>query len=488
MLLLALVAAVGIGSLGVFEQKQAAREAAMAGAAGAGGAGDRAYSSRVLNELARENKNFEALMRAIVDGTATNEEWLLLGSDETPTSPEFIAKSRRIADPTTASGRVARAAGPEGGAADGAAAASSNPAVRGKSGKTQRLASRMTSEELAQKTQADIAKKLEEIARMPWSPQAERLLNQALGQWAKIDPQAAMNYAMTLESRRARVNAVNNILSTWAQADPAAAQAWYLQNMPQDPLAAASTVRMLYSNMGIADMGAALAAVAQLPTAELQNIAMQTLMSQVVRSGDETAVLSYYSSLTDPAMKNYLAVSMAQTWAAYQPEVSAEWLAKVSDPAMLNKYVPSFAATWAYDDPAAAAQWASSIAYSSLRNSTVQSTTRTWAKEDPIAAADWVLTLNPPSPQADPAIQGLVGTISQAYPQGAMMWANSISDPNARVSSMKQVGKVWMAQDPANASIYIAQSDLPPNIKAQLLGQPVKPATPAATKKSTTKN
>lgn len=230
--------------------------------------------------------------------------------------------------------------------------------------------------------------------------------------------------------------------------------------------------------MGASDMGAALATISRLPTKELQNVAMQTLMSQVVRSGDETAVLSYYGSLTDPTMQNYLALSMAQTWAAYQPEVAAEWLGKVTDPVMLNKYVPQFAATWAFEDPAGAAQWSTTIPNTSLRNSTVQSTTRTWAREDPVEAADWVLTLNPPSPQADPAIQGLVSVVKYTNPQAAMMWANSIANPSVRTSTMNQVGKIWMTQDPANAALYIQQSNLPQSTKNSLLGVPTKPATP----------
>ncbi len=304
---------------------------------------------------------------------------------------------------------------------------------------------------------------------MPWSPQAAALLNQTLAQWAKIDPRAAMNYALSLDSRRARVNAVNTILGTWAKTDPAAAQQWFMQNMPQDPLAADATVRQLYSGMGAENMNIALSTLWQLPTAELQKIAMQTLMSQVVASGDASTVSSYYRTLSDPLQKNYLAISMAQTWAAYQPDVAAEWLSKVTDPIMQKQGVSQLAATWAFEDPAAATQWASQLPTTTLRNPTLVQTTKTWAREDPVAAADWVLTLNPPSLQADPAIQGLVGSILYANPQSAMMWANSVADPNLRVSMMKQAGQVWMVQDPANASLYIQQSNLPPGTKNQLL-------------------
>jgi hypothetical protein len=342
---------------------------------------------------------------------------------------------------------------------------------------TQKLASALTEEQLKAKTEASIVKKLGEISNMTWSPQAEAALNATMYQWAKLDPQAALNYALSIESRRARVNAINNVLGTWAKSDPAAASQWFMANMPQDPLAASATVRNLYAGMGKAQMESALQTVSQLPTAELQSIAMQTLMSQVVRSGDEGAIQSYFATVSDPKQRDILASTMANTWAAYQPQMAAEWVSRITDPNTLNRQVASLASTWAFDDPEGASMWASSLTDPRLRYSTVQQTMRTWAREDPVEAADWALSLNPPSPQADPAISGLVGAIMNAHPAGAMQWANSTSDPTLRISLMRQVGRIWMVQNPSAASLYIAQSDLPVTVKNQLLATAIKTPT-----------
>lgn len=491
-LALTIVSLGGVGAYVGFQNHTTQEAAARSGGAAGGTNGAPQYSSRVLSELAKERKSFAQWMASVADGSATNDgEWLLLGDDETTNSPEYIARTRLIAQPGGESTRGTNRADYAGGsvsaaAKDGDSAAAASAAgveatkKKSKISKTeQKLASRLTEEQLRAKTEASIVKKLGEISNMTWSPQAEAALSSTMVQWAKLDPQSALNYALSIESRRARVNAINNVLGTWAKADPAAAQQWFLANMPQDPLAASATVRNLYTGMGKAQMDAALQTVSQLPTVELQNLALQTLMSQVVRGGDESAIQNYFATVTDPKQRDYLATSMANTWAAYQPSVAAEWVSRIADPIILNRQVSALAATWAFDDPEGASMWATSLSDPRLRYTTVQQTTRTWAREDPVEAADWALSLNPPSPQADPAVAGLVGAIMNAHPEGAMQWASSASDPALRVSLMRSVGRVWMAQNPSAASLYIQQSDLSQTIKNQLLATTIR--TPVTT-------
>lgn len=446
------------------------------------------FSSRVLTELAAENKRFADWAR----GIDTNTDWTLLDPllDETQ-SPEFIAKSQKVVvpglDPAARKALAANEAGSTGteGALAGGSSGDGSAWTRRRKGDTssvpQRVSSRFGSKAATEKGLADITKMLQDVAAMPWSPEAEQKMNLALARWAKLDPQGALNYAMSLDSRRARVNAVNNVIGAWARNDPAGAQMWFLQNMPQDRLAAEATMRQLYVGMAQANPTAALQNLFQLPTEAMQQSAMKIVMDHVVRTQGADEVANYFMTMQDPAQKNYLALSMAQTWAAYQPSVAADWLSKVTDPAMLKSAVPALVSTWGFDDPIAATQWAAQIQDPSLRYSSVARGTTMWAKEDPISAADWVTTLNPPSPQADPAIQGLVGVIMKSYPEGAMMWASAMNDVGARNNMMTQVGQVWLKQDPAAATEYILQSSLPNKTKQFLLGKnvklPPKPAT-----------
>lgn len=487
MLLVALLAGGGVVAVLHFSGGSSAKEASEQGgmAGGADKAGAEKFSSKVLNEMAAEDVRFAKWAHNVAEGSETDSTWTVDGpaleganSPEGSNSPEFIARSRLVPNPKSS---PARAAGAGATGLDGAGAGDAD--VRAVAGATnvlsaaeqlklakQRAAARASSEASLAKTAQNISKMLQDVSQMEWSPKAEQMLNSALNQWAKLDPNAALNYALSLDSRRARVNAVNNVLSVWAHQDPTAAQSWFLQNMPQDPLAAAATVRQLYGGIGKENTRAALSSIWQLPTENLRVAAMQTVMGMVVRGGDASAVSSYFASLSDPAQKDYLAMAMSQTWATYQPEVAGDWLNKISDINMMKSAVPNFIATWSFDDPAGATHWASQLPDPGLRYSSVQQGTRTWAKDDPVAAADWVLTLGPPSPQADPAILGLIGVIKTAYPQGAMTWATSINDPTQRNAAMAQVGKVWLQQDPVAAAQFIRTSILPEQTKAALLG------------------
>lgn len=464
---LALLAVSGAGLIYLLNQRER-----MATHLADGGGTTEELSSEVLKELAQADPR---IARRISMGD-TNIDWTVGQKppdeqdelEEGPVSPEFVEKSRQIPAP----GSGPRGAGAAGSARTNAAelaggSTNGTGGIKGTSA-TVRVSSR-SSKSGREVGIEDIAAKLKKIEQLPWSPEAAQMLNETLAQWAKLDPKAALDYAMSLDSRRARVNAVNSVIAAWAKTDPAGAVNWYLQNMPSDTRAAEATIQRLFTGLAAGDRNAALQSIAMLPTVEQQKIAMRTVADYVARTGDTEDLAAFYQTITDPTMKNMFAVSMAQTWAAYQPAVAATWLGKVTDPAILKQAVPSLVYTWGFDDPAAATQWASSLPLGGTRSSAVQSGTLMWAKDDPVAAADWVMTLQPPNKAADPAIQGLVSAIKRSYPEGAMMWASSISDPVQQQRAMQDVAQVWMKQDPARASVYIQQSALPVKVKNQLL-------------------
>lgn len=428
-------------------------------------------SSEVLKELALADPR---IARRISMGD-TNIDWTVGQKppdddepDDAPVTPDFVEKSRQVPAPGAGTRHGNIAAGSRTNTNDVASANSPGAQKATGTSATVRVSSR-SSRSGKENGVEDIAAKLKKIEQMPWSPEAAQMLNETLAQWAKLDPKAALDYAMSLDSRRARVNAVNSVISAWAKTDPAGAVNWYLQNMPSDPRAAEATIQRLFTGLAAGDRNAALQSIAMLPTPEQQRLAMRTVADYVARTGESEDLATFYQGITDPTMKNLFAVSMAQTWAAYQPSVAATWLGKVTDPAILKQAVPSLVYTWGFDDPAAATQWAASLPVGGTRSSAVQSGTLMWAKDDPVAAADWVMTLQPPNKAADPAIQGLVSAIKRSYPEGAMMWASSLSDPVQQQRAMQDVAQVWMKQDPAKASVYIQQSSLPVKVKNQLL-------------------
>lgn len=60
-------------------------------------------------------------------------------------------------------------------------------------------------------------------------------------------------------------------------------------------------------------------------------------------------------------------------------------------------------------------------------------------------------------------------SLMQSDPKLAVQWAGSISDANQRKGQMQSLASSWLRRDPDNARTWIAQSDLPADVKQRLL-------------------
>jgi len=376
------------------------------------------------------------------------------GTSAALASSEFSEKSLAIVLPDNGAATNLADAGLAGNSADGIAGrTSTNQAAK--------EAKRLTA------TAGDIQAELQRIAGLPWGPDTEKQLQTALAQWAATDPDAALAYAMNLESRRAGTAAVSSILNQWAQRDPAAAYEWFKQNLAGNPQMVSAALTGLFDKMAAVDPDMALRNVWQLPQ-DLRNRALQATVNQMIASGKQEQIMQYFNTLNDSSAQSMLATIFVNQWATYYPAETASWIASLTDPAVRYRATLTLISKWGYDNPAAAVDWVASLPRDQNWGAEVSRMMDVWAKDAPDKAADWLLTLFPASAQLDPAIQSLVNTVMNTNPEGAMMWSETITDTNKRYSLMQKVAAIWMKKDPERAAIYITNSDLPNSIKKKL--------------------
>lgn len=318
---------------------------------------------------------------------------------------------------------------------------------------------------------AEVADELRRISEMEWGPGAESKLQGALGLWASIDPFAALDYALNIESRRTSAIAANTVLANWAKRDPQAAFEWYMQNRANYPEKLDNTVGDLFTWLADANLESALARLKELPSDSLRSKALKAIINDYVAKGEASRLEYFFISQQDASALSMLAAAQIDSIALYKPEAAAAWIATLTDPNIRVKAINTLIDKWGFDNPAKAAQWVAGLPQDEYWSEFASRMTRIWARDFPDNAATWLLSLSPPSPQLDTAIQTLVSIVMKANPAAAMAWANVITDLNKKYNLMQRAGYLWLKKDPAPATAYILNSDLPENIKNKLLGK-----------------
>lgn len=140
------------------------------------------------------------------------------------------------------------------------------------------------------------------------------------------------------------------------------------------------------------------------------------------------------------------------------------WLRTLPASEGRNYALGSLAATWTATDPAAAMNWAMALLPADGRAEVMQRVFNRWSNEDAVVAAQW-LSSHGSDPAADRLITEFIGDspLLQASPRLAATWAESISDPALRQSTLASVILPWGRQDIAAASNYLTTDSLLPD-------------------------
>ncbi len=313
----------------------------------------------------------------------------------------------------------------------------------------------------------DPEKAAERASNLPAGRFRTQALRVVANQWSQSDREAALAWIDTIPESGAKQETFSGVLQEWVRSDFDGSLAW-LQKRPEgtarnrmirnlsyiaasdNPENALRLVDLVTSNSGQDDM--------------LQDIA------RVWSRNDPAAARQWAQSQTDGSVKKVVMNGVISGMSSEYPEQAAALVLQLPQDIQRDA-VRNLASNWARQDPVSAANWAGALADGNSRQQAMGNVMSNWVRDDPSAALQWYSHV-PASTERDAVVGNFVGSLVENDPKAAVQWAQSIQDQKQRLSRLANVAGNWMRNDSANARAWIANSELSPEAKKQLLSRP----------------
>ncbi|MEY2563221.1 MAG: hypothetical protein QOH88_1414 [Verrucomicrobiota bacterium] len=151
------------------------------------------------------------------------------------------------------------------------------------------------------------------------------------------------------------------------------------------------------------------------------------------------------------------------------PQRAKEWATQLSTVEARRSATTFIAMQLAQSDPKSAGEWVVTLP-DDVRERAMYSVMNSWARREPEAVAGWINALS--GNRRDEAIGAYSSTLSVRNPTVALTWATSISDEKLRDTSVHRIVTTWMYRSPREATAWIQSSTLPEAEKTRLLATP----------------
>lgn len=272
---------------------------------------------------------------------------------------------------------------------------------------------------------------------------------------ARTEPQRALELALSMADWRLRDLLRNAAVRGWAEVAPDAAADWAL------------TVNSDHRREVVE---ALMQGAARQPD-EAVRVGLRICAADEERAGDygqyTVAALADRGAF-DAALRfglgigtdkyPFLAKAAAFQWARYQPSEALAALDKLEDPATRGLARSEAIAGWAWADAKGLVDYAATLPKDEQAAILAEALPR-WVEKDPLAAAEWI---NGAGSSADSdagvaALANLQSLVTQK-PDVAMELAGSISNPNERQQTLRAVFRQWAERDPAAARQFAASA------------------------------
>jgi hypothetical protein len=301
-------------------------------------------------------------------------------------------------------------------------------------------------------------------------PSADALHQEARDQlvraFARREPSEIVSWMEQSLPEPVRRELYSPFFRQWARQDPAAAEGQLQQLSRYSPGEAmfwndlAAQVAGQWANR---DLDSAVAWVQTLPEGQAKSQALVQI-SYRWAAADPRAAAAYAAREKDPVALEVV----AGKWAESDPQSALGWLEALPADERRDRAVTQAATVWAQKDPHAAAKGIGQIPEGAFRERAAERLAGAWAEADASAAAQWLGNL-PNTRSRDAAVGAFCGAIAEAHPERAFAWARTISSESLRHESLRQAGISWLEKDPQAARRAIAQSNIPPPLKNQML-------------------
>lgn len=372
----------------------------------------------------------------------------------TPPAPESSAAedARPVADRTTV---------PEPSAADLVAAAARE--FRGGAQNVSAVSRALA--ELTRIRPQDARIALREIAAVPDVPARILLYRYFLSHWAESDPGSALHFATTQLPEEHRLMVCDGVLTAWASNNPEAALAWRQKSSAaSDTPMTESLMASIFKTLASRDPDEALKQLEFLGNPNDRAQALRGVLDTVQNDSGRQALLERFGHIQDTDLRLQARRALVESWARYDPDAAAAWVDSAEPAWERTRLMDSLGLSWLQNNPSAAAHWWIKRAPGP---DTLVKIINVWAQLDPNAAGSW-LSSHPPGPGSDTARMTFARQVTDLDPESALAWADTITDPSLRESTIDQIWSSWHARDSLAATSYLRHAAWPPERTARL--------------------
>ncbi|MFP6855555.1 MAG: hypothetical protein VB980_07205 [Opitutales bacterium] len=275
--------------------------------------------------------------------------------------------------------------------------------------------------------------------------------------WGKFDATGAIAYCNERATGVGAGFATAGVLHGWASEDPKATLAWVEdpENEGMAKIYNFGLVRGWASN----DLPGATQYVAGLEQGGDRHELVKILTTEHLKQGF-TSTLQWAESMDDANMKKSAFTNLAQQRSREHPEEVAQWLKQHAGKPYSEASFGRLGDNWGQRDPQAAADYFDELPAGAGKTEGMREVVEHWAKEEPADAGDWLLKKEPSS-DLDPVYASYAREVSNENGEGAMEWAQTITEPKLKEKTITSVGQNWYRQDKAKVEAWLPDSGLP---------------------------
>ncbi|NBD38486.1 MAG: hypothetical protein GVY10_07955 [Verrucomicrobia bacterium] len=286
------------------------------------------------------------------------------------------------------------------------------------------------------------------LAELPAGPARDQVWGVFLEGWAREDGRSAMGFTSSLPELRERQAAISAVLRGWSRPQPAEAWNWVVEHAGSTRRAE-RWLEIILTNLGSKDRMTAFDLLQRIPDSDFQEEMALVVMEQILERERAPRALDWLGELP-PGTQSAAAAFVAARWALTDPEAAAEYLREAYPRA--EEGLGLVLREWVYQDARAAVNWTWEQFSGDGRAVMMDLLAEEWVANDgPTPLAQW-LNQRGPDPSLDAAIEQLALATAEVEPATALVWAQSVSDPDERATLEIVIGRAWLQMAPSEAA------------------------------------
>jgi hypothetical protein len=278
--------------------------------------------------------------------------------------------------------------------------------------------------------------------------------------WAKVDPQAALDYA---SKNTNNPFARQTILSAWAGYDPNSAISWAKANHKGE--GANPLMVGVIKGLAFQDPDLAASLLKEMPRSTERGQALDNLLPALLQQKGVAAARDWVNSITDPALKDGAMTRIAERTLQQDPEGTADWL--IANPTENSgRQIDDALYVMANKDQAAALAYFNKLPAGEVRSNALRGIINATASENPQKA---VALMDAHSGDVNNrVVEQFVWHSFRQDPQTAVSNISRLTNGEEQERMYSRTLEWWMERDQQAAINWVNSNTLPPKVVERL--------------------